>query len=1079
MTTTVIYGTILKHYYLKKLYLERHMKRLCSNLISKNTIQTWGGVLGILLCLTACKNFLDAGKIKDEITAMIDYNNAPAYTIIVEADRASGTLIKPITGEVTKKATDVFPVKFEPNEGYKFQKWEATCTDPLSENDSISNYIVFEDETSLETNVTFKKGLKNIVIRPVCPAIPDAQVKIDGDNGNFSPSKGVYTKKAGSITSVIFDAQTDYEFIRWQIVDEETGTEIPNGKYLLLENPTESRTNFEVVDTPAPDSGIKILLQPVTMERPQVLSWGPDTENERATKDATIQVVFDRAMDENSIYYTDDEFGKIGTTNIQWWYSEKNGKPYAYKDLTAENPIKVYKNIVIRYDDDQESNINSCFGEPVFTTTKSITLPVDRTLPEDDLPKNWSSILVSFEKGFFYSVKISKDSETTKPVKMAKPKKWIYDVNNTTDKIPPVLTTNTVKTSETNGTTLSGKTLTITDKLSYTNISTYETNSTIVYTNKMYVKFALSDTNGMPKSFEMYYRKAFDEYYEKNTEEWTPKSILYHSTGKEASYENEIDFTKEEYGFDDGLYQVYFKFVDASGNPRYYPESDAPDAENPPPPTKFFNICIDTAAHISLPSQTPAEYEDKIIFKLLDDNQTLPGDFKEVKVYYKKSKDDSFESKTFNNTTTPEQLKNITIPLFSYQTYNFKVQYTDYKGHQSTEQNFDYTTKPPTITPQHLDFSNGNEFTVFDLGLSSWPTNDVHIKIEDFNSKNSTQVLYDEDLAYANQNKKYTFEQGNIYKITILAKSFPAFNYIEKNYSIFTKPKTPDVRFTPAIEKNPSTNKNECLVSYSIERYQDENQNIKYRINGEIIEGTNGTVYLSIPTSSSETETFTVEALPPLESGCNIEDSSTFENKIPIKPYMKVDRLVYNGSEFSKANLELVKLAENSSVHPTIKVLYNGIQREFTKQNLTITFSEPISVTLKPTQGVSFIFESLPSEDSNQYIARVPFIYSPTATPVYNIKYTKETQQAPLLDKYTLTWDNPPVEDYYGLQVSAEYKTSSTSDKKIIGPINIDKNTSQYVFTDIPARLSSLTFIVSTTNFAGELNSQKKSVSTY
>ena len=1011
---------------------------------------------------------------------MIDYNNAPAYIILVEADRASGTLLKPITGEVKKKATDVFPVKFEPNEGYKFQKWEATCTDPLSENDSISNYIVFEDETSLETNVTFKKGLKNIVIRPVCPAIPDAQVKIDGDNGNFSPSKGVYTKKAGSITSVIFDAQTDYEFIRWQILDETTGKEIQNGTYLLLENPTESRTSFEIVDTPTQDSGINLLLQPVTAERPQVLSWGPDTENERATKDATIQVVFDRAMDENSIYYTDDEFGKIGTTNIHWWYSEKNGKPYAYKNLTEANPIKVYKNIVIRYDDDQESNINSCFGEPVFTTSKSITLPVDRTLPEDDLPKNWSSILVSFEKGFFYSVKIFEDSEKTKPVKMAKPKKWIYDVTDKTDKVAPILKTYTVKTSKTDGTTISAKTLTITDKLSYANISSYESDQTIVYTNKMYVDFKLEDTNGMPKSFEIYYRKAFDDYYKRNDLEWTSKSILYHSTGKDASYENEIDFTKGNYGFDDGLYQIYFKFTDASGNPRYYPQSATPDAENPPPPTNFFNICIDNGANISMPQQTLTEYEDKIIFNLLDDNQTLPGDFKEVKVFYKKSIDSQYENITCDYTATSDQLKNITIPLFSYQTYNFKVQYTDYKGHNSPEQTFTYTTLPPTITPQHLDFSNGNEFTVFDLGLSSWPTNDVHIKIEDYNSKNSPQILYDEDLDYDNRNKKYAFEQGNIYKITILAKSFPAFkNYVEKNYKIFTKPKTPDVLFTPAIVQN------KCVVSYSIERYPDENPNIRYRIKNEIIEGTNGIVNLSIstgPSLPSEIETFKVEALPPFESGCNIEDTSIFENKIPIQSYMKFKNVIYVNNEIPMGTLQTVSLDGSTSNQPTIKVLYNGSQIEFSiaQNNILITFSDPISVVLKPTQGVSFIIESLPSENSNQYIARVPYIFSPQATPVYNITYTKERQQqGSLLDKYTLSWVNPPVEDYYGLQVSAEYKISSSGEKYIIGPIDIDKNISQYVFTDIPVIFYSLTFIVSTTNFAGELTTTTKGVSSH
>ena len=1063
------------------------MKKFCSNLFSKNTIQTWGGVLGILLCLTACKNFLDAGKIKDEITAMIDYNNAPAYTILVEADRASGTLLKPITGEVKKKATDVFPVKFEPNEGYKFQKWEATCTDPLSENDSISNYIVFEDETSLETNVTFKKGLKNIVIRPVCPAIPDAQIKIDGDNGNFSPSKGVYTKKAGSITSVIFDAQTDYEFIRWQILDETTGNEIQNGTYLLLENPTESRTTFEVVDTPDPDSGINLLLQPVTAERPQVLSWGPDTENERATKDATIQVVFDRAMDENSIYYTDDEFGKIGTTNIQWWYSEKNGKPYAYKNLTEANPIKVYKNIVIRYDDDQESNINSCFGEPVFTTSKSITLPVDRTLSEDDLPKNWSSILVSFEKGFFYSVKISKDSETTKPVKMAKPKKWIYDVTDKTDKVAPVLKTNTVKTSKTDGTALSGETLTITDKLSYTNISTYATNSTIVYTNKMYVKFELEDTNGMPKSFEIYYRKAFDEYYQSNNVEWASKPILYHSTGKKVSYENEIDFTKEEYGFDDGLYQVYFKFTDASGNPRYYPESDAPDAENPQPPTKFFNICIDTGIHISMPSQTPTRYEEQIVLKLADSNQTLPGDLKTITVY-----NGTTQLKQFNNTVTPvniADLYSVTIPLKSLETYNIKVVYVDYKNQASTKQ-FSYTTLKPTITPKSLDFSNGNLFSMFDLvDFSSIPdetTTTFNVTVEELNS-NMNYIPINPDA-----NGKYYIKQGNVYHIEIEArKGSSTVNRVSIEYKIFTQPKPLNLRFTPDFVENPKGNS--CMVNYSIVRADDEC--CHYIVNDKLYPPSSNPVikgYADLLLSGDETMSLlplTVKCKP-LQT-CDIDDSITFTTKIPIIPYGTCFRMSRNNSsgKLTKALIiETEEFATNTITDRTINIIYNGIQigsGTLTGNEGVIPPSSPLEISIEsaniipstsPLVGTSFIIESI-DNTSNQYIARQEYIYSAPSSPVINLQYQKGLES--LTVDYTLTWINPNDDEYCGLQVEAEYKTSSTSDKKIIGPIDIDKNSTQYTFTGLPGRISSITFKVSTTNFAGDLTTERKGSSAF
>ncbi len=1034
--------------------------------------------------LTACKNFLNAGKVKDEITSMIDYNNAPAYTIIVEVDRASGTLLKPITGEVKKKATDVFPVKFEPNEGYKFQKWEATCTDALSENDSISNYIVFEDETSLETNVTFKKGLKNIVIRPVCPAIPDAQIKIDGDNGNFSPSKGVYTKKAGSITSVIFDAQTDYEFIRWQILDEATGAEIPNGKYLLLENPTESRTNFEVVDTPDPDSGITLLLKPVTMERPQVLSWGPDTKGERTTKDASIQVVFDREIDENSIYYTDDDVSQIEATtpNIYWWNSAKNGKPYAYKNLDKENPIKVYKNIVIRYDDDPKSNINICYGEPVFDNPRSITLPVDRSLNEDDLPKDWSSILVSFEKGFFYYVKISDDPEIKKPVKMSQSKRWIYEVNNKTDTEPPVLKTNAtdhyINADSKTGNDITGKQLgTSSTKLDYSTIQTLDNEKTIYYTNKIAVKFNLTDTNGLTQKFEVHIKKAYDEYYKSCNETLQPLEIAYHSTGKNAFYEEIIDFSSQGYNLSDGLYQIYFKFKDACGNPCYYP-----DSTNKDPPTTTFNICIDNGTHISMPEQTITQYEEKMVLKLADSNQILPGDLKSVTVY-----NDSTTLKTFSNTGTPINIADLTDveinELSSMKTYNIKVEYVDYKDQTSTEQ-FSYTTLKPTITPKHLDFTNGNLFSVLDLGLSSIPdleTVTLLVTVEKLDSNNNYVPIT------PSANGKYEIKEGNVYHIKIDGrKNGSSINRIYKEYTMFTKPKPLDVRFTPVFVENPKDN--ECIVHYSIVRTDDEY--FYCVVNNNIINNSGNTIegYVTLSLSTDETitsDSFNVTTQPPVP--CDISDATTFSTYIPIIPYgiaSGARRETSTGKLSEIRILETKEFVNTAECNRTINIIYNG--RQIASDTLTGTETElnPLVVTIaseniisstSPLEGISFIIESI-DDNTNQYIARQEYIYSYRANPVLDLSYSTSTSSPadPYID-YTLTWTNPAEDKYCGLQVSASFKWSKSGKQEIIGPFVIDKNATQYTFEDIPSRsIEFLQFTVSTTNYAGDLRSTSK-----
>ena len=79
--------------------------------------------LAFFALFTGCENFLNSDTVKDEITEIIAYNNAPSYVIRVEVDNDTGSLKAPVTGEVTKKVTDVFPVKFAPKSGYQFVRW--------------------------------------------------------------------------------------------------------------------------------------------------------------------------------------------------------------------------------------------------------------------------------------------------------------------------------------------------------------------------------------------------------------------------------------------------------------------------------------------------------------------------------------------------------------------------------------------------------------------------------------------------------------------------------------------------------------------------------------------------------------------------------------------------------------------------------------------------------------------------------------------------------------------------------------------------------------------------------------------
>ena len=172
----------------------------------------------LLGCFTSCSNFLKGEQIKEELERILAYNNSKSYTILVTADKDSGQIKKPISGEVSKKATDVFEIKFEPEPGYSFARWEAS-SEALPPGESIYDYIEFEDAQNPDTKVTFKKELSSIVINAVCPHLPFVNFELKGGNGNISPVTGSYTCIQTYTYRLAFEPESYYEFIRWELYD--------------------------------------------------------------------------------------------------------------------------------------------------------------------------------------------------------------------------------------------------------------------------------------------------------------------------------------------------------------------------------------------------------------------------------------------------------------------------------------------------------------------------------------------------------------------------------------------------------------------------------------------------------------------------------------------------------------------------------------------------------------------------------------------------------------------------------------------------------------------------------------------
>ena len=236
------------------------------------------------------------------------------------------------------------------------------------------------------------------------------------------PAGGIVEKKVTDVFNITFEPFTDYAFVCWKITDSITGKEIKNGEYLNIENTGLSDTKCTFTNSPAP--GIKLCLNAVVAERPQIISYSPSSTD--IMRDCSIQVLFDRDMDPYSIYYTDQEIADLqkesNITLLKTTLNDGSSVVYGYnKDGNV-----VFKNISITNKKTKE-NLTGYYDAPTMEDGL-LTIPANRANP----PEGYSQILVTLSKGFYYSLEDTNQTNAN-GVELAGSKKWMYQVNNSTD----------------------------------------------------------------------------------------------------------------------------------------------------------------------------------------------------------------------------------------------------------------------------------------------------------------------------------------------------------------------------------------------------------------------------------------------------------------------------------------------------------------------------------------------------------------------------------------------------------------------------------------------------------------------
>lgn len=139
-------------------------------------------LLLVTILFTSCENFLNAGKVSEDIKSAIDYNNAKSVTVAIECDKNMGTVFP--SPSYQAKLGYAFEIQFVPNlQNYAIID-PATIFEAVSRvnnDESRADCVEFkaveqtyEDERNGLYRVQAKviKDAADILIRPACYVLP-------------------------------------------------------------------------------------------------------------------------------------------------------------------------------------------------------------------------------------------------------------------------------------------------------------------------------------------------------------------------------------------------------------------------------------------------------------------------------------------------------------------------------------------------------------------------------------------------------------------------------------------------------------------------------------------------------------------------------------------------------------------------------------------------------------------------------------------------------------------------------------------------------------------------------------------
>lgn len=558
---------------------------------------------------------------KTQIKTIVDSSVSEAGELKVNGSVAQDNIVEYRPGQ-----TLVLKYKLTKSDDYRFLGWSvkreltgAGNTQPqvYSQSDfteeNLANFklsAVYEDNAdtfgydSLSHNAQLTICVNeyidgDITISPVVVEIPKAKVWIDGTNGKLSPAKGEYTaRQNGQKNTISFEPDGDYEFVHWQVYNKNNGNPLNYSDYISIDV-NKSETTYEILNIPTTASNIQIALRPVVTERPKIISATPSYDAQGAFRDARIQVMFDRPMDEKSIYFTSEELpdliASIPAADFLPPYDENDPakKYYGYK----KDGNIIFKNITIIDNKNLTTNLLQYFDAPRFDDSRRLSIP---TIKGHE-PPSGTALLVTLGNNFSYEYQ---NGTYKKDITMRESYKWVYFVNSKKDSAGPEVAASSDKT----------EILTAAGDV----IPTSSSSAKVYLNSEKKIKLRLSavDTGSGPSDyFDLKLYNANADVTDETVKPISTIPVYYENVaGIYATCGNAIDdvpASEKEFHecvltglpSNDGDYKFTLTFYDKNGNPTLLKDGNTAtpvcyyvslDTTKPTLTTKNLEACVDT-----------------------------------------------------------------------------------------------------------------------------------------------------------------------------------------------------------------------------------------------------------------------------------------------------------------------------------------------------------------------------------------------------------------------------------------------------------------------------------------------------